>query len=213
MYRIISSLNQILYSGAWEWELPRSRHRHHIRAWGRRTMSFVSLCHLHFISFVFVFVSPLSPLWLQIPKVVHHGHSHAHSHLHSAPENISSVAWMVRTSFLQFTSKWMLRFSSSFFFWIISKRTFQNITPYLPCSSRNIMWLEYQNNFKCSGNIWWFTKKYPNIKIKYQNNFKTPGNLWWRDPQPGRRLGNRGRLCWWWYYLFSTAVFKRYISF
>ena len=28
-------------------------------------------------------------------EVVHHGHSHAHSHLHSAPENISSVAWMV----------------------------------------------------------------------------------------------------------------------
>ena len=28
-------------------------------------------------------------------EVVHHGHSHAHSHVHSAPENISSVAWMV----------------------------------------------------------------------------------------------------------------------
>ena len=28
-------------------------------------------------------------------EVAHHGHSHAHSHLHSAPENISSVAWMV----------------------------------------------------------------------------------------------------------------------
>ena len=28
-------------------------------------------------------------------EVVHHGHSHAHSHLHSAPQNISSVAWMV----------------------------------------------------------------------------------------------------------------------
>ena len=28
-------------------------------------------------------------------EVVHHGHSHAHSHIHSAPENISSVAWMV----------------------------------------------------------------------------------------------------------------------
>merc|ERR1719341_716971 len=27
-------------------------------------------------------------------EVAHHGHSHAHSHLHSAPENISSVAWM-----------------------------------------------------------------------------------------------------------------------
>ena len=29
---------------------------------------------------------------LQVP---HHGHSHAHSHAHSAPQNISSVAWMV----------------------------------------------------------------------------------------------------------------------
>jgi zinc transporter ZupT len=28
-------------------------------------------------------------------EVAHHGHSHAHSHLHSAPESISSVAWMV----------------------------------------------------------------------------------------------------------------------
>ena len=28
-------------------------------------------------------------------EVVHHGHSHAHSHVHSAPDNISSVAWMV----------------------------------------------------------------------------------------------------------------------
>lgn len=26
---------------------------------------------------------------------MHHGHSHAHSHIHSAPESISSVAWMV----------------------------------------------------------------------------------------------------------------------
>jgi len=26
---------------------------------------------------------------------VHHGHSHAHSHIHSAPDSISSVAWMV----------------------------------------------------------------------------------------------------------------------
>ena len=25
----------------------------------------------------------------------HHGHSHAHYHTHSAPDNISSVAWMV----------------------------------------------------------------------------------------------------------------------
>merc|ERR1712076_123192 len=25
----------------------------------------------------------------------HHGHSHAHTHLHSAPDSISSVAWMV----------------------------------------------------------------------------------------------------------------------
>ena len=29
------------------------------------------------------------------PQVAHHGHSHHHSHLHSAPESISSVAWMV----------------------------------------------------------------------------------------------------------------------
>ena len=28
-------------------------------------------------------------------EVLHHGHSHAHSHAHSAPQNISSVAWMV----------------------------------------------------------------------------------------------------------------------
>jgi len=28
-------------------------------------------------------------------EVLHHGHSHAHAHLHSAPQNISSVAWMV----------------------------------------------------------------------------------------------------------------------
>lgn len=28
-------------------------------------------------------------------EVVHHGHSHAHSHIHSAPDSISSVAWMV----------------------------------------------------------------------------------------------------------------------
>jgi len=26
---------------------------------------------------------------------MHHGHSHAHSHIHSAPDSISSVAWMV----------------------------------------------------------------------------------------------------------------------
>lgn len=28
-------------------------------------------------------------------ETVHHGHSHAHSHIHSAPDTISSVAWMV----------------------------------------------------------------------------------------------------------------------
>jgi len=28
-------------------------------------------------------------------EVAHHGHSHAHSHIHSAPDSISSVAWMV----------------------------------------------------------------------------------------------------------------------
>ena len=28
-------------------------------------------------------------------EVLHHGHSHAHTHAHSAPQNISSVAWMV----------------------------------------------------------------------------------------------------------------------
>ena len=27
---------------------------------------------------------------------MHHGHSHAHSHIHSAPDSISSVAYMVR---------------------------------------------------------------------------------------------------------------------
>lgn len=25
----------------------------------------------------------------------HHGHSHSHGHVHSAPQNLSSVAWMV----------------------------------------------------------------------------------------------------------------------
>ena len=29
---------------------------------------------------------------------MHHGHSHAHSHIHSAPDSISSVAYMVRNS-------------------------------------------------------------------------------------------------------------------
>jgi len=28
-------------------------------------------------------------------EVEHHGHSHIHTHLHSAPNNISSIAWMV----------------------------------------------------------------------------------------------------------------------
>ena len=31
---------------------------------------------------------------------MHHGHSHAHSHIHSAPDSISSVAYMVSVLFI-----------------------------------------------------------------------------------------------------------------
>ena len=37
---------------------------------------------------------------------MHHGHSHAHSHIHSAPDSISSVAYMVRNFLEKKIVKW-----------------------------------------------------------------------------------------------------------
>ena len=36
---------------------------------------------------------------------MHHGHSHAHSHIHSAPDSISSVAYMVRNIYIETVTK------------------------------------------------------------------------------------------------------------